>query len=68
MLTIADELKRARAIADIGDTGEEVILIIQHDRLPPDGECFVQADFRTDHMARLGGVKEEGELEEHREG
>merc|ERR1711874_120282 len=43
-LTIADELKRARAIAEI------------------DGESFVQADFRTDHMARLQGAKkEEGE-------
>merc|ERR1712032_238897 len=40
-LTIADELKRARAIAEI------------------DGESFVQADFRTDHMARLQGVKKE---------
>ena len=27
-----------------------------------DGESFVQADFRTDHMARLQGAKkEEGE-------
>merc|ERR1719507_46356 len=40
-LTIADELKRARAIAEI------------------DGESFVQADFRTDHMAGLQGVKRE---------
>merc|ERR1712192_23722 len=40
-LTIADELKRARAIAEI------------------DGESFVAADFRTDHMARLQGVKRE---------
>merc|ERR1712210_116569 len=40
-LTIADELKRARAIAEI------------------DGDSFVQSDFRTDHMARLQGVKKE---------
>merc|ERR1712226_1697525 len=28
-----------------------------------DGDSFVQSDFRTDHLARLGVIKEEGEKE-----
>ena len=75
-LTIADELKRARAIAEIGSYSFSFFQQISPQGQTPkfnphvinspllDGESFVQADFRTDHMARLQAVKkEEGETD-----